>query len=109
MIFPPFFRFPFMSPHDLQIGLTFTEPAYRGQELALLAIREIVHRLAMPDRRFWYLVEEENQASIRVIEKAGFQCVGRGVKLPRFGLKFLGYYAFTPHNYPLMQRPPQEK
>jgi hypothetical protein len=32
-VFPPHFRLPFMSENDLQIGATWTEPAFRGKGL----------------------------------------------------------------------------
>ena len=92
-VFPRWSRFPFMKPFDLQIGDTWTDPEYRGKGIAAAAIRRIVDEMARPGRSFWYVCEESNDASIRVIEKAGFERVGSGVKLPRLGLSILGYYA----------------
>lgn len=92
-IFPRFARFPFMGKYDLQIGATGTRPEARGQGLALRAIREVMTRFAKPERRFWYVSDIENKASIAVIVKAGFSFVGTGQKRPRFGLAALGYYA----------------
>jgi hypothetical protein len=40
-------------------------------------------------------VEERNQASIRAVEKEGFTLVGRGSRVPRFGVRLLGYYAIS--------------
>ena len=91
-VFPRFARFPFMGESDLQIGATHTREEARGQGLALRAIHEVMTRFARPDRRFWYVSEIANVASIRVIEKAGFVRVGVGRKRPRFGLELLGYY-----------------
>lgn len=91
-VFPGYFRFPFMSRFDLQIGDTWTHPAYRKQGLASFAIEKIIELLGDGQRRFWYLVEENNIASIRAIEKAGFKIAGRGVKSSRLGLKLLGSY-----------------
>jgi RimJ/RimL family protein N-acetyltransferase len=94
-VFPGFFRFPFMRPDDLQIGDTWTAEPARGRGLAGLAIREVLRATGRPGRRYWYLVEEGNAASIRVIEKMGFHLVGSGAKLPRFGSSALGFYALT--------------
>ena len=92
MVFPPFARFPFMAPGDLQIGATFTQPDQRGQGLALRAIEEIVARFGPETETFWYLTAKSNAASQAVIRKAGFAYVGSGSKRPRFGSRLLGYY-----------------
>lgn len=91
-IFPGFFRFPFMQPDDLQIGLTETSSDMRGRGLATRAILEIVEIFARPGRRFWYLTGADNSSSVRTIEKAGFAFVGEGAKEPRLGLTALGAY-----------------
>ena len=91
-VFPPDFRFPFMAPPDLQLGYTFTEPAHRGRGLATFAIAEAVRTLAQPGRRFWYLVETANQASVKAVERAGFKLAGEGRKHARLGLDLLGSY-----------------
>jgi len=94
-VFPGYFRFPFMRKYDLQIGDTWTSPDHRGQGLATFAVQEIVNYCRKPGRRFWYLVDSENLPSIRVIEKAGFRKVGEGLRVPRFGISFLGHYIMT--------------
>jgi RimJ/RimL family protein N-acetyltransferase len=93
-LFPPFFRFPFMQRHDLQIGDTWTDPSERGRGLAGVAVR--IARATVPtDGRVWYIVDEKNTASIRVIEKAGFELLGRGTRRARLFIRVLGYYALT--------------
>jgi RimJ/RimL family protein N-acetyltransferase len=94
-VFPRFFRFPFMRSDDLQVGATWTHPSERGRGLAGLAIQYAMAELWRPGRAFWYLVEESNVASVRVIEKQGFQYLGAGRKRPRAGLLQLGYYDIT--------------
>jgi GNAT superfamily N-acetyltransferase len=90
-IFPRYFRFPFMSNNDLQIGDTFTDPDYRGKGLATFAIQEIAKKYG-ENRKIWYLVACDNTASICAIEKTGFTCVGAGEKIKRFGFSVFGYY-----------------
>jgi RimJ/RimL family protein N-acetyltransferase len=97
-VFPGFFRFPFMAPDDLQIGDTWTAPEARGQGLAGLAIgvaRAAFGRAGV-GRRFWYLTESENRASITVAERQGFALVAPGRRLPRAGFAILGYYTPAP-------------
>jgi RimJ/RimL family protein N-acetyltransferase len=94
-IFPRYFRFPFMAKNDLQIGDTYTNPEYRGKNLATFAIHEILRTYTNKKddiRKIWYLVAKENTASIRVIEKAGFKLLGTGQKKKRLGVSFWGYY-----------------
>lgn len=93
VIFPRFFRFPFMQPDDLQIGDTWTSPEHRGKGLAKFALATVVRTLRRPIRGFWYIVHEKNIPSIRVVESVGFRKVARGRKVARFGLLYFGYYA----------------
>jgi RimJ/RimL family protein N-acetyltransferase len=94
-VFPPYFRFPFMRHADLQIGDTWTDERERGRGIATAAIDVALSVAEQRDGDCWYIVEESNRASIRAVEKSGFTLVGRGRRLPRVGLKPLGYYALT--------------
>lgn len=58
-----------------------------------MALREICRRAAGTGNTLWYLVEETNTASIKVVERAGFELVGFGEKHPRLGIHFFGYYS----------------
>ncbi|WP_306600778.1 GNAT family N-acetyltransferase [Geothrix sp. 21YS21S-2] len=89
-LFPAHFRFPFMAAGDLQIAGLWTHPALRGRGLGLLALGAILRRHG--GRTLWYLVQEENVASIRLAEKAGLRLVGRGCRRKRLGLRALGYF-----------------
>jgi RimJ/RimL family protein N-acetyltransferase len=82
-----------MSRDDLQIGDTWTSPDARGAGLAGLAIQEAMSVLGKAGRRFWYIVDEGNSASVRAIEKQGFSVNGHGARVPRLGIGALGYYA----------------
>ncbi len=90
---PRYWRFPFVGDADFQIGDTWTAPAHRGRGLALFAVQTIVATANHRGRRFWYVVEDSNPPSIRVVQKAGFTLAGRGVWIKPWGLKLLGYHA----------------
>ena len=92
VVFPRYFRFPFMGDTDLQIGYTWTRELHRGKGLAGFAIQAIRDRDPRPDRIYWYVCEEANLASIRVVEKLGFRKAGDCVRVSRFGLRLLGAF-----------------
>jgi RimJ/RimL family protein N-acetyltransferase len=97
---PRFWRFPFLSDSDLQIGDTWTDPAHRGKGLALIALQTVVGMNRKPGRRFWYVVEAVNRASIRVVEKAGFTLSGEGTWIKPWGSRLLGSYVIETHAGP---------
>lgn len=85
------FRFPFMSIEDVMVGAVWTAPQVRGKGLAGMMLSRIIQSTDCLGS-FWYVTEASNLASIRVAEKAGFACVGRGLKVPRFRRGELGSY-----------------
>ncbi len=91
-IFPRYLRFPFMGNDDLQIGDIFTDEKYRGKGIAAYAIQKIVELYKIDNRKFWYIVEENNESSIRVIEKVGFNKIGCGERRKKFGIKLFGSF-----------------
>lgn len=91
-VFPRYFRFPFMSHEDLQVGDTWTAPEHRGLGLAVLGLRAAAKVASDTCPHLWYLVEEQNSASIRAVEKAGFRRVGRGCRTARFGSRLFGSF-----------------
>lgn len=95
VITPGYLRFPFMKKGDIQVGDTWTDPALRGHGLATFALEHILRDPRTRNRRCWYVVEAENTASIRVVEKAGFILTGRGTRTRRFGLGVLGQFQLT--------------
>lgn len=105
-IFPGYFRFPFMGRDDLQLGDIWTAPSQRARGLAGMALAECIGRLARPGRRLWYVVHQDNHASIRLAEKAGFTLHAQGVRTSRFGLRPLGCYRITAHTTPNCQNTP---
>ncbi len=89
---PRYWRFPFLSDKDLQIGDTWTDPTHRGKGLASYALQEIMDIKQTRGRRFWYVVGDDNLPSIRVVEKADFKLVGVGDWRRPWGIKLLGSY-----------------
>jgi RimJ/RimL family protein N-acetyltransferase len=47
----------------------------------------------------WYVVEDINKPSIRVVEKAGFTLAAEGTWIKPWGLKLAGAYVIR-RNYP---------
>ena len=95
VITPRYFRFPFMAVDDIQVGDTWTDPSERGKGIATTALERVLRAPSSHKRMCWYVVEPDNQASIRVVEKAGFLLAGRGIRTRPFGLGILGRYMLT--------------
>jgi RimJ/RimL family protein N-acetyltransferase len=91
-VLPAWYRLPFMAADDIQIAATHTAPEARGQGLARAAVSAIVARLRAPGRTIWYFADQDNLASLRVIEQCGFTYAGEGVRTRRHGLALLGQY-----------------
>lgn len=91
-LFPRYARFPFMRREDLQVGDVWTDPEHRNRGLASFALRRLVDQKVRNGRRIWYVVEAENAASIRTVERCGFVLVGTGTRTKRLGLALLGHF-----------------
>jgi len=89
---PRYWRFPFLADDDLQIGDTWTDPAYRGRGLALFALQMLETSLERPNRSLWYVVGELNEPSIRVAEKARFTLAAEGTRVRPWRLKMAERY-----------------
>lgn len=94
-IFPRWARYPFMGADDLQIGNVWTHPQYRGRGLAKEAFDKIITDNAKPDRTFWYIVSDDNNASMSAAMAVGFIPAGVGFRRKRFGVKLLGFFEIT--------------
>jgi RimJ/RimL family protein N-acetyltransferase len=92
LVTPRWYRFPDMGKDDLQIGDTWTHPDHRGKGLAKAAIAAIHDRWAGGHRRMWYLVGDDNRASVAVIEACGYRLAGVGERTRPFGLSPLGRF-----------------
>ena len=91
-VVPAHWRFPFMAPGDLQAASLWTHPDWRGRGLGLAALGEVPRHLEAPGRTLWYMVHEDNRASIRLAEKAGLALWGTGGVVERWGIRLLGIY-----------------
>ena len=92
LVTPRYFRFPEMAADDLQIGATWTDPDMRGRGVGKLAVA-LIHKSWQDEfRRMWYLVTEDNVASVRVVEASGYRLLGTGSRRSLPGLGVLGQY-----------------
>jgi ribosomal protein S18 acetylase RimI-like enzyme len=92
IVTPRWFRFPFMAEGDLQIGGLWTAPEARRLGLARAAIAEAHRRHAAPGRRFWYVVDDGNAASIGLAESCGYHLAGAGRRTRPLGVQGLGQF-----------------
>jgi RimJ/RimL family protein N-acetyltransferase len=92
IVTPRWYRFPFMTRNDLQLGDLWTSPAARGQGLARAAIGEVHRRFADGTGHFWYVVESDNGASIRLAETCGYRLAGIGRRTRPLGLRTIGRF-----------------
>jgi hypothetical protein len=97
VVTPRFFRFPFMYAGDLQVGDVWTAETARGRGLAGFALLSVLS--ADPDRKraYWYLTDDDNQASIRIAELANFRRTALGTRTSRYGFRFFGAYQIEEH------------
>jgi len=79
-LLPAHYRFPFMAPGDVQAAAIWTRPDLRGRGVASAGLAAAM--ALVPDRRVWYMVREDNAASIRLAGKVGFTLHGRGRRMP---------------------------
>ena len=92
IVTPRWRRFPFMGRDDLQVGDLWTHPNARGQGMARAALGLVHGLFAGQDRRFWYIVQAENEPSLRLIEGCGYTLVGQGRRTAPLGIRFAGSF-----------------
>lgn len=95
LLFPPYFRFPFMNESDLQFGDLWTDPSERGRGLASTGLALGLWHAWRPGRRFWYLTEESNESSRRLAIRLGFMLTGTGLRTCRLGIRAFGQFVMT--------------
>jgi RimJ/RimL family protein N-acetyltransferase len=91
-ILPGHYKFPFMGPGDLQTAGIWTDPALRGAGLGLVAMGECLRWLEDSRCTLWYVVRDDNLASLRLAEKCGFRLVGVGLRTRRLGSHKFGVF-----------------
>jgi RimJ/RimL family protein N-acetyltransferase len=87
-----YWRWPFMHAEDMQIGDTWTDPTHRGRGLARFALVQLLRKLGQPGRHIWYVVGEDNAASIAVAEAGGMTLAGQGMRSTPRVFRFLHAY-----------------
>tara|TARA_B100001094_G_C18126595_1_gene769847 strand:+ start:796 stop:1335 length:540 start_codon:yes stop_codon:yes gene_type:complete len=90
VIFPAFFRFPFMNKRDIQVGYIFSDINFRGQGLAKWTLKNIINDNL--SKKIWYVTEEENQASIKLAKSCGFNLYGYGERTVPLGISLFGRF-----------------
>ena len=95
IVTPRWWRFPFMSAHDLQIGDVWTAPEWRGRGLARAGMAEAEHLASGSAQRLWYVTDAANQPSVRLAETCGFTLVGTGTRTAPFGIHAAGRFHLT--------------
>ena len=90
LIFPKFYRFPFMKKQDLQLGDILTEKSFRGKGVASKVISFILEKYKT--KNFWFLCNENNISSILIAHNNNFKLKGYGYKVIPFGLNIFSYY-----------------
>ena len=78
-IIPACFKFPFMKSGDLEIGPCYTSPQFRGQGIYTKVLKSIVG-LGGKNTLYYMIVDENNIASVKGIERAGFSKCGEVMK-----------------------------
>jgi ribosomal protein S18 acetylase RimI-like enzyme len=85
VVLPKHFKTPFMEKNDLQIGPIGTNENHRRKGLASYAINRILEFYKEKKCNFWYITREENEASRKFVEGAGFTKYGEGTKIKKIG------------------------
>lgn len=93
---PAYFRWKFMNKSDLQITNVLVSPEYRGKGIAYEMIMHAFRHFSTKNRTFWYVTTDDNAASIKLCEKAGFQLAGIGKKIIKLGMKGLSEIKLIP-------------
>lgn len=75
-VIPKCCKFPFLESSDYEIGPCMTCPKFRGKGYYPTMLRYICSTVGSQKTTFYMIVDEENSASIKGIEKAGFTRCG---------------------------------
>lgn len=95
LVTPKWYRFPEMAPGDLQIGDVWTAEDQRGRGLAKIAISEIHQRWGRSFDQMWYIVSDDNKASIRLAKSLGYGLSATGVRTKPGNISAIGQFRAT--------------
>ena len=95
IVTPRWYRFPFMADDDLQLGGLWTAPAERGRGLARAAMAAAHDHFGTRYGHMWYVVDDTNIASCRLVEACGYTLFGSGVRTAPMGVRALGRFVIT--------------
>lgn len=87
-VLPKCRKFPFLKENDYEIGPCYTYPKHRGKGIYPAVLKSICKNIGENNTIFYMIVNENNEASIRGIEKAGFIKCGI-VKTTRIAKKYI--------------------
>lgn len=87
-IVPRCYKFSFMERNDYEIGPCYTYPKYRGKGIYSSMLLYVCEKLGNAQTTFYMIVDSENLASVRGIEKAGFEFCGT-VRISRVLKRYL--------------------
>jgi RimJ/RimL family protein N-acetyltransferase len=71
-----------MARCDLQFGNIWTSDNYKNQGIASYSLEHLLQLYC--DKKVWFLCNVNNEASIKLALRSGFELVGRGYKNSRF-------------------------
>ena len=79
------YRFPFAGKDDLIYGPSYTMPEHRGCGYAVKLWEKVESRFEKDTKTFYATIRDDNPASIRCMEKSGFETIGKlkGNKITR--------------------------
>lgn len=83
LVVPSCYKFPFLGSFDFAIGPCFTAKPYRRKGCYRYVLEHITADRMHPDATYYMIVSNTNTASVKGIEKAGFERCGC-VKKSRF-------------------------
>lgn len=87
-VIPKCYKFPFLDKADYEIGPCMTYPLFRGKGYYPMMLRYICSTVGVQYTTFYMIVDEGNSASIKGIEKAGFERCGE-IKVTKFTKRYV--------------------
>lgn len=92
IVFPAFFRFPFMGVNDIQFGDIWTLDSFQNKGIAKRNLNLLINKHS--NKKIWFLCSEDNIASRKIAENSGFELFGVGYKSKRL-INILSQYIIS--------------